>query len=1115
MNSNVIIKTKQSRKRLTAAFTILAMLAAFVFIPGVTLAESDDIPVMLKAEVSISETNTLEVKQTKSVKVANLYDAVSGDDKIATVSFIKGSSNDNLSVTGVKAGVVSVAYGTTNGVSGTRKYQITDSSNISEFTLTGGGKVYFDKAKETKPTPMSVTPGKGNINTVTWKSHDTSVATVDSKSGAITAVDDGVTTILGEFNDKWGTPRIVKVVALVGHSEDNSLGGGGIVDKGNIGQGGDGNWYRPVGKPPHVFEVVDEDGKSMEPPQYVYNTGDNPGGGNDKVAEKDGNNYYVENPDNIWTPIGPDGNLNEDGAIWGGPNGKPGGGDDMPVVNFNGDHWVDMGQNVWKKVKKEDTSTPGFELGPLTGGGPDMNPATEPVYNIFDNTAGDGRYYIGPLGPDVEGYEYFYGDSNLYDRNGTLDSTAEYLWDDDMVYYRDNNGKMVTKRPEKDMSEAPTLVGNNLIAPSFTGDTVDWIEIARNGNYSLIVRTKYINIHELAIHYDDLAWQTPGYGKNNQYADSLVRLYINNWFEGKAKGAADNLRKDARLRKFTMQNTAPEMLGTSSESSTDSLVNGFSAPTTVQIPSGSTNVAFALSYGEVSNFLSLKHNVIADVVDSDPNAVGNYNAMIANMPAGSEGILKDYGMWLRTPGTTGGTELKPLYFAAILGFNGGRAFQSNVDNDATGATKGLIYPALWVKTALLEDKTMYKAVEGKKNIYELLNEFGTPKTYPSSYIYSTDEKPATGTRLPAVYDGKSCYVELEEGSNIWVYVNTDGSLDLTVLTWGGPSGKPGGTGEKQATKFGDSYWITVGQNIWQKITGKNLGPLMAGGPNENPAEAQESKVQESGGNYYIGPIPPKNGIDIVHYYGAKSNGYKVTSTSAAMATTDMVYYYDNGMMFASKPAGGCTTMGEGRILDGFKIGDATSDWIELAKNGQYALIVRKEAIKWMTGTDAMQFSITGTGNSYSASSVRTSVNYWFTGTNDKGGDNLQSGAKLREFTMGNTSSANIGAFNNSVDGFSKPSDTAMSNGADVAFLLSYSEVARYLSKIDATNTGAIGNFGRFEMKTGEKMWLRSPNPSLTSSVGILESAGSANVMESTMTGTMHPALWVKSSIFDL
>jgi len=1112
MNSNVIIKNIQPRKRLTAVFTVLAMLAAFVFIPGVTLADTGNIEVILKAEAGISESNTLEVGLTKSMKVPNLYDASSNNRPVATVKFTRGSSANNLSVTGVSAGVAVVAYGTNSGTVSSERYQITDSSNISEFTLTGGGKVYFDEAVGTKPIPMTVAEGKGDIKTVTWKSHDTSVATVDSKSGAITAVDDGVTTILGEFTDKWGTPRIVKVVALVGHSKDNSLGGGGIVDKGDLIDGGNGNWYRPVGKPPHVYEVVDEDGKSNVPPQYIYNPGDEPGDENDREAEKDGNNYYVENPANIWTPVGPDGNLNEDGAIWGGPNGKPGGGDDMPVVNFDGEYWVDMGQNVWKKVMGP------YELGPLTGGGPDLNPATDPVIEIYDYTANDGRYYVGPL-VDAEGDEYYHGDSNLYNRNGTLDSTAEMLHGDDMVYYMDKAGNMVTKKPEKDMSEAPTLVGNNLIPPSFTGDTVDWMEIARNGSYSLIVRTKYINYDQYAEHRNILNWQTTTFGSNSTYgATSLVRSYINNWFEGKATGEADNLRKEARIRKFTMQNNAPDMLGTSDQAAEDSLIVGFSKPTTIQIPSGSKDVAFALSYGEVSNFLSDKHNEGASVVDSAPLARANFSTLKDN----TNNDLSGYGIWLRSPGVTSGTHPTATYRAGILDFSQGRAYQENIDNSGV---KGLVYPALWVRTAILEDKTMYKAVEGKKNIYELLNEFGTPKTYPASYIYSTDEKPAIGTRLPAIYNGSNCYVEIEAGSNIWVYVKEDGSLNYEKTIWGGPSGKPSGDGDKLAKKFGDSYWITVGQNIWQKITGKTLGPYMAGGIDRNPTTDPESKVQESGGNYYVGPIQPNGTVGIVHYYGAKTKGDEVMSTSTNFdSDTDKVYYYDNGMMFGELPTGGCTTMGDGRTIAGSKIGDDGSDWIEIAKNGEYALIVRKEALKWSGTQVDIKFSMATTPSTdYSSSDALKTVNKWFRGEL-AAPNQLPGGAKLRSYTMTNNAKTNQGAFYNLETGFSKPG-TPFGTGDDIAFLLSYSEVVRYLSKAYATNDlsgadkasngGAISNFIEFGMNNNETMWLRTANTYSTRTVGTLNNKGEVSFTDAGNYGTMHPALWVKSSIFDL
>jgi hypothetical protein len=106
----------------------------------------------------------------------------------------------------------------------------------------------------------------------------------------------------------------------------------------------------------------------------------------------------------------------------------------LPAKKFGNDYWVDRGQNIWQKVTAPTT------LGPLTGGGLSKNPASENVTPIFDNTAKDGKYYVGPVTEGID--TLYYGDPKT-GGNGTVDSTASGIQGDDVKYTRDANGNMV------------------------------------------------------------------------------------------------------------------------------------------------------------------------------------------------------------------------------------------------------------------------------------------------------------------------------------------------------------------------------------------------------------------------------------------------------------------------------------------------------------------------------------------------------------------------------------------------------------------------------------------------------------------------------------------------
>ena len=674
MKTSVKPQTKTAFKVLSVVLALLIATTAIGYGLNDTFA-SDDVTVTLAPPTGFTASTTMEVGETRYLSVSNLYQARSGDLTLATVAFDRNITTNNIETTGEKAGIVTVAYGTIYGLVNTARYLVTDSRNISKYTLHNNGEAIFENADDTAlPAPVTF---DGSNPVVLWSSTNSVVATV-SAAGVITPVANGAAIVVGTFVDKWGRDQDVHILVIVG-----GIGGGGAIIIGP-----DGNKYRPLARPPHVYEKLDENGNSLEPPEYVYNPGDNPGDSNDIPAiPGESGNFYIQEPENIWTPINNgDGSLEEDNKFWGGPDGKPDGGptggDNIPVGVFENDdgedeYWVNMGQNVWRKYDKTHPKGP---LGPLTGGGPDGDPTTDPVTEIFDNTDKDGKYYVGPLGPDGDGNIYYWGDP-MTGGNGTLDSTADGAEIDDVKYYKNADGSMTTTKPPKPIVATPTGVDDpsRKLTPEQTGDDVDWIEIARNGDYSLIIRTDFINVVEN--HYGDATWQGIPFGSSNNYRGSNPQSAVNNWFT-RDPAAVDALNADARLRNYTVTNNAYSVLGTGS-SNEGGLTNGFSKPEN-NLSSNGNDIAFLLSFTEAANFLSIVYNV-------DP---GGGNAPSVSLAAHNFARLEQYSpavsLWLRSPGTTANT-------ATELQHGVGRAFQLNI-----GTSPALIYPALWVHSSIFD-----------------------------------------------------------------------------------------------------------------------------------------------------------------------------------------------------------------------------------------------------------------------------------------------------------------------------------------------------------------------------------------------------------------------------
>jgi hypothetical protein len=251
----------------------------------------------------------------------------------------------------------------------------------------------------------------------------------------------------------------------------------------------------------------------------------------------------------------------------------------------------------------------------------------------------------------------------------------------------------------------PTGVEGRILTPDLSGDTSNWLEIARYEGYSLIVRTNsvLVSVHECCT---SNVWSFTRFGETNRYSESRARDRVNMWFNIWAyqsnpnctfctsckcdfASSNDALPLDARLRDFTMQSDVMSKIGTGRTLA--SLTNGFSIPSNSRSRNG-TDVAFLLSFSEVANFVSERRSLIdagGMQADSPPIAIANFSKM--NMPPDLTPTILSTGMWLRSSGTTNQT-------ASALS-RGGTASQYSLDTFAS-RERGYIFPALWVDSSI-------------------------------------------------------------------------------------------------------------------------------------------------------------------------------------------------------------------------------------------------------------------------------------------------------------------------------------------------------------------------------------------------------------------------------
>ena len=233
------------------------------------------------------------------------------------------------------------------------------------------------------------------------------------------------------------------------------------------------------------------------------------------------------------------------------------------------------------------------------------------------------------------------------------------------------------------------------------GDNSDWIEIAKYGDYSLIIRQTPITSKLTYFHdqHKNLA--------DNKYVFSVIRKTINNWYN-------NTLSQTARLRNFAVGNDIDpvKMWNTG----TVGVFNGpKSTPNGIAKPKGE-EVAFALSFAEAAQFCGTQYvTTTASVIACPAIAIKNFNKLL---PKGNGSTDPNPAYWLRSDGIGSST-----IAAGCVAYTGGSPYDNTkgrVHQHTVIGHYGHYRPAMWVGSGIFEDYTVTyepNGGTGTRNVY--------------------------------------------------------------------------------------------------------------------------------------------------------------------------------------------------------------------------------------------------------------------------------------------------------------------------------------------------------------------------------------------------------------
>jgi Bacterial surface proteins containing Ig-like domains len=218
----------------------------------------------------------------------------------------------------------------------------------------------------------------------------------------------------------------------------------------------------------------------------------------------------------------------------------------------------------------------------------------------------------------------------------------------------------------------------------------------------------------------------------------------------------------------------------------------------------------------------------------------------------------------------------------------------------------------------------YESV-GTPNIYEAVDVDGNSKTPNKEYVFdvSKDNTPHTGETLIVVKgdpDGK-WYTETPAG--IYHEVGANGNYDANTGKTVGTDGKIGSNDDKAVTKYGNNWFVSKGNNVFEAVTGPNAGQLVGGGSDNNPDTNPAKPIVQKEGKYLIGPMTDSE--NNTFYYGDPSTG-NLDSESNALKGNDVIWYVGEGGGLTQTKPEHIPDIGEGIIdLGDFQLPVVTGD----------------------------------------------------------------------------------------------------------------------------------------------------------------------------------------------
>lgn len=208
--------------------------------------------------------NRYKVIEKGSSETIKISGALKANSWLSPNSGVATVTNSGV-VSGKGAGEVVIVASDSAGNLSAYPRQITDATQISSYTLKNR-EFTLKKSNTATVEFVSITPSNGG-STISWSSLNESVASINASSGEITAIGNGLATIQGNFKDKFGVKQTISIAVSVGQTGITVI--GPVTDP----RTGEEEYYKETGTE-HVYEEVDENGESKNPPKYIYDPDD-------------------------------------------------------------------------------------------------------------------------------------------------------------------------------------------------------------------------------------------------------------------------------------------------------------------------------------------------------------------------------------------------------------------------------------------------------------------------------------------------------------------------------------------------------------------------------------------------------------------------------------------------------------------------------------------------------------------------------------------------------------------------------------------------------------------------------------------------------------------------